>query len=284
MILPGIVFVFVFYYLPMYGLVIAFQDYQPIHGFLGSPFVGFEWFDLVFAMPDFRRILLNTISIGALKLIWGQSIPILFALLLNEVSNPTFKRTVQTIVYFPHFLSWVIIGGIFIEILGTNGVVNGVLSAFGGEPIFFLGSNKWFRTVVVATDVWKDFGWSAILYLAALTGINPNLYESASIDGAGRLQQTWHVTLPGILSTIILVLSLRLGHFLQVGFEQIFMLYNPAVYETGDIIDTFVYRAGLIDSQYSLATAIGLFKSFVGLGLIVLSYRLAYKLANYRIF
>jgi putative aldouronate transport system permease protein len=284
MLLPGVIAIFVFYYVPMYGLVIAFQDYQPVHGFWGSPFVGFEWFELAFSMRDFPIILRNTVVIAFYKLILGQLVPIIFALMLNEIRARPFKRVVQTIVYFPHFLSWVIIGGIFIEILSLNGIVNTVLTKIGIEPVFFLGSNAWFRPVIVATDVWKNFGWNAILYLAALTAINPNLYESAAIDGANRWRQTWYITLPGIATTVVLVFALRLGHFLQVGFEQVLMLYNPIVYETGDIIDTYVYRAGLIDSQFSLATAIGLFKSTIGFILIVGSYRFAYKVANYRIF
>jgi putative aldouronate transport system permease protein len=219
-----------------------------------------------------------------LKIFFGQLAPIIFALLLNEVRHTIYKRTVQTLTYLPHFLSWVMIGGIFIDILSTQGIINRILNQFGVESIFFLGSNKWFRTTLVVTDVWKGFGWGSILYMAALSGINQELYESAVLDGANRLQQTWYVTLPGIVPTIVLLATLSLGNILNAGFEQIFNLYNPAVYETGDVIDTFVYRMGLLDTQFSLATAVGLFKSVVSFILIVISYKLANKYTNYRIF
>lgn len=284
LLVPAVVTTVIFMYIPMYGIIIAFQDYQPIYGFHGSRFVGLDWFRLIFQSPDFKQILWNTIIIATMKIIMGQIVPLTFALLLNEVRQMLFKRTVQTLVYFPHFLSWVIAAGIFMEILSTEGIVNRILHTLGGERIFFLGSNDWFRFTLVATDVWKGFGWGAILYLAALTGINPELYESAALDGAGRWKQTLHVTIPGIMPTIVLLATLSLGGVLDAGFEQVLMLMNPAVYQTGDIIDTFVYRAGLQEAQFSLATAVGLFKSAIGFLLIIFSYRLAYKFANYRIF
>lgn len=282
--LPAMILLVLFAYIPMYGVIIAFKEYNPILGFTNSPWVGLKWFRFVANMPSFFNIIRNTLVIAVLKIILGQMAPILFALLLNEVRKTYFKRTIQTMVYLPHFLSWVIIGGMFIDILSENGVVNQMLGIFGIHPIFFLGDNRWFQFTVVATDIWKGFGWGSILYLAALTAINSEQYESAIIDGANRLQQTIYITLPGISSTIVLLAALSLGSILDAGFEQLLILYNPAVYETGDILDTFVYRQGLTDMQFSLATAVGLFQSVIGFFLIVLSNRLAYKYANYRIF
>ena len=284
MLIPGIIVVFIFSYIPMYGLVIAFQDYQPTQGFTGSPFVKGYWFNFIFNMPDFWQIVKNTVSIAVAKIIFGQLASIAFALMLNEVINVRFKRTVQTMVYLPYFLSWVILGSIFVDILSVDGIVNRFIALLGGEPIFFLGSNKWFRFAVVSTSIWQSFGWGTILYLAALTGIDPSLYEAAAIDGAGRWRQTWHITLPGIMPTIILLATLSLGSVLNAGFEQLLVMYNPAVYETGDILDTFIYRTGLKQAQFSLATAVGLIKSIAGFIMISISYYLANRFANYRIF
>ena len=275
---------FIFNYVPMFGLIIAFQDFQPTKGFLGSPFKGLFWFQYLFSMPDFWRIVGNTFSIAVQKVIYGQLVPILFALLLNDIAKPLFKRSVQTMVYLPHFLSWVIVGTIFIDILATKGIVNRFIGAFGIDPIFFLGSNTFFQGTIIAVDIWKGFGWNSIIYLAALTAINPELYEAAIIDGATRRQRAWHITLTGILPTIILLSTLALGQVLNAGFEQILMMYNPAVYETGDILDTFVFRAGLKEAQFSLATAVGLIKSVSGTMMIVLSYYLVGKFSDYRVF
>lgn len=284
LLVPAIVLTFIFCYIPMYGLIIAFQDYQPTNGFFGSEFVGLKWFKMVFQMPDFGQIFFNTFYIAVLKIIFNQVAAISFALLLNEIRNTTYKRIIQTVTYLPYFLSWVIIGGVFITLLSMDGIVNSLLGNLGIDPIFFLGSNTWFRPTLVVTDVWKNFGWGSILYLSAITGINEELYESAMIDGANRWKQTLHVTLPGILPTIILLNCLNLGGILNAGFEQILVLYNPAVYETGDILDTFLYRTGLIDAQFSLSTAIGLMKSVLGFVLMLISYKMAEKFANYQIF
>lgn len=284
MLIPAVVITFIFCYIPMYGLIIAFQDYQPVNGFWGSEFVGLKWFETIFKMPDFGQIFFNTFYIAVLKIIFNQLMAITFALLLNEIRNKHYKRVIQTVSYMPYFLSWVIIGGVFITILSTDGVINGMLQSLGLDSIFFLGSNSWFRTTLVLTDVWKNFGWNSILYMAALAGINEDLYESATVDGANRWKQTLHVTLPGISATIILLNCLNLGGILNAGFEQILVLYNPAVYKTGDILDTFVYRSGLIDAQFSLATAVGLIKSVLGFGLMMVSYKMAEKFANYQIF
>jgi putative aldouronate transport system permease protein len=284
MIAPAVVIVFIFNYMPMYGMIISFQNYQPTKGFTGSPFVGMAWFKYLFAMPDFIQIVQNTFIIATAKIVFGQFVPIMFALLLNEIKAVYFKRTVQTMVYLPHFLSWVIVGTIFIDILSTKGVLNQFLGVFGVEPIFFLGSNRHFRSTVVAVDVWKGFGWNSIIYLAALMGINMDLYEAAQIDGANRLRKVWHVTLPGILPTIILLSTLALGNVLNAGFEQILMMYNPAVYRTGDILDTFVYRSGLLETQFSLASAVGMMKSICGCVMVVLSYWLVARFSDYRVF
>ena len=284
MLIPGIIAILVFKYVPMYGVIIAFQNYRPIHGFTGSEFVGLHWFRFMINMPHFSNILRNTFVIAIGKVIADQVVAIGFALLLNEIRKAWYKRTLQTMVYLPNFLSWVIIGGIFIDILSTRGILNDFIAVLGFERQFFLGSNQWFQFTMIWTDVWKQFGFNAILYLAALLAINPELYESAIIDGANRFQQGRHITLPGMLPTIILLATLNLGQIMEAGFEQILVMYNPAVYRTGDIIDTFVYRAGLLDGQYSLAAAVGLGKSIVAFVLIVISYKLAYKFAGYRIF
>ena len=284
MLAPAALFIITFNYIPMYGFVIAFQDFNPMKGFVGSPLAGLKWFKIVVESPDFWQVCYNTLVISLLKIAFSVAFPVLFALLLNEVGNRLFKRSVQTIVYFPTFLSWVIVGGIFLDLLALGGPVNGVIKALGGKGIIFLGDNHWFRAALVGTDVWKNFGWNAILYLAALSMINPELYEAATIDGANRWSQTWHVTLPGISATIILLATLSLGNVLNAGFEQVLMLYNPVVYRTGDIIDTFVYRVGLLGGDFSLGTAVGLGKSAVGIMLISLSYRVAHRLTGYRIF
>ncbi|HEY4430151.1 MAG TPA: ABC transporter permease subunit [Paenibacillus sp.] len=285
MVWPGLLLLFIFVYYPMVGITIAFQDYNPMKGFFLSPWNHFENFTFMFELPDTLSIIRNTIEISLMKIFAGLVVPIGFALMLNEVRTKWFKKSVQSFVYFPHFLSWVILGGILIDVLSVNGgAVNAVLSQLGIDPIYFLGNNFWFRVTLITTDVWKEFGFSTIVYLAALTGINPSLYEASAIDGASRWKQTMHVTLPGMMPVIILMSALSLGNVLNAGFDQIFNLYNQLVLEKSDIIDTYVYRIGLIQAQYGLATAIGLMKSVIGFVLIIISYRLAYRYANYRIF
>ena len=284
MILPAIIISVLFMYVPMYGMVIAFQNFNPARGFTGSPWVGLKWFHYIFSMPDFKNIFWNTFTIAILKMIFLQIIPILFALMLNELWGSRLKRIVQTASYLPHFLSWVIIGGVFIDILSTNGFVNQILSAFGGKPVFFLGSNQYFQGTMVITEVWKEFGWASILYLAAITGVNPELYEAAYLEGAGRYRRIWHVTLPGIMTTVVLLFILNLSNVLNAGFEQILVFYNPSVYKTGDILDTFVYRMGLQQAQFSLATAVGMFKGVIGLVLVAGTRLIAHKKLGYRVF
>ena len=286
MLLPGVLMILVFNYTTMAGLIIAFQRFIPSKGLFGDQeWVWFENFSYVFKLPGFTQALKNTIVIAFWKIVLGLLVPIVFALLLNEVRNRLFKRTVQTIVYLPYFLSWVVLGGIFIDMLSpSTGIVNQIIKALGGEEIFFLGDNRYFQGTLIATDIWKNFGYGAIVYLAAILGIDSNLYEAAQIDGANRWQQTWHVTLPGMKMIIVLMLVLSLGNVLNAGFDQVFNLYNVSVYESGDILDTFVYRLGLLNAQYGPATAVGLFKSLVSTLFISVSYFLAYKIGDYRIF
>ncbi|MFD0715736.1 ABC transporter permease [Paenibacillus sp. GCM10027626] len=285
MLVPGIVLVLIFSYVPMAGIIMAFQKYVPNKGLFGSPMIGWKNFDLLMNYPDIGRVFFNTIYIAVMKIIAGLVVPVTIAILLNELRKEWMKRTFQTLVYLPHFMSWVLLSGILVDILSPSaGILNQFLGLFGIKPIFFLGDNAWFPYVMVISDVWKEFGFGTIVYLAALTSINPSLYEAAEIDGAGRFKQTLHVTLPGMLPIIILMLTLSIGNVLNAGFDQIFNLYGPAVYESGDIIDTFVYRLGIQQAQFGFATAVGLLKSVVSFILISCSYLLAYRIANYRIF
>ncbi|UVI31706.1 ABC transporter permease [Paenibacillus spongiae] len=284
MLMPGIIFLILFSIVPMYGILIAFKDFKPGRGIWGSEWVGLEHFQFLFTLPDSKTIFFNTIFIAVMKIIAGIIVPLTVALLLNEARKQFFKRSVQTFIYLPHFLSWVILANIVVDLFSTTGIINQILSVFGVDPIMFMASNTWFPAIVIGSDVWKEFGFGTIIYLAALTGINPSLYESAVIDGATRWQQIWYITLPSIKPTIILLATLSLGNILNAGFDQIFNMYNPLVYESGDIIDTYVYRAGLVEAKFSLATAVGLLKSVVSFVLIMVSYFLASRFANYRIF
>ncbi|WP_209972393.1 ABC transporter permease [Paenibacillus eucommiae] len=285
MILPGAALIFIYHYIPMVGVAIAFQKFVPIRGITGSSWVGLDNFIFVLQLPDTLKVVANTLTIAVMKIVAGLVVPIGIALLLNEIGRTAFKRTVQTLIYLPHFLSWTILAGILIDVLSpSSGLVNQALEFIGLEPIFFLGDNRWFPFTLVISNEWKEFGFSTIVYLAAISSIDPSLYESAVIDGAGHWRRTWHVTLPGIRPIVVLLMTLSLGQILNAGFEQVFNLYSPIVYESGDIIDTMVYRMGLINAQYSFATAIGLMKALVSLILIAVSYMLAYRFANYRIF
>lgn len=286
MILPGLILVIIFSYIPMTGLIIAFQKFIPSKGMFGDQkWVGLSNFKYVFSLPGFNRALQNTIVIAFWKIILGLFVPIVFALLLNELKGRWCKKIVQTVVYLPYFMSWVILGGIFMDMLSpSGGIINQIITACGGKSIFFLGDNRYFQPTLIFTDIWKNFGYGAIVYLAAILGIDQELYEAAQIDGANRWKQTWHITLPGMRMIIVLMMVLSLGNVLNAGFDQVFNMYSTTVYETGDIIDTFVYRLGLIDAQYGPATAVGLFKSLISTLFISVSYFLAYKIADYRIF
>lgn len=270
MILPGILFFVIFKYIPLGGTIIAFQDYNIFMGVFDSPFVGWYHFENLFAYPEFYQVLRNTLLISLYQLVFGFPAPLVLALLLNEVRQLLFKRVAQTILYLPHFLSWVIVGGLVINFLSPSiGMLNDWIEFFGGERIFFMQEEKYFRSVVVVSGIWKEVGWGTIIFLAALAGVNPELYESAEVDGAGKFRQVWSITLPCLLPTIVILLLLRIGNFLDLGFEQIYMLLNPLVLDTGEVFDTYIYRAGLIGGQYSYTTAIGLFKSVVGFVLLV---------------
>jgi len=284
MLLPGVLLLLLFSIIPMFGIVIAFQHFVPAKGIWNSDWVGLDNFKFMFELPDSKQIFFNTLKIAVMKIVANLLFSLLFALLLNEARRRLMKRLVQTAVYLPHFLSWVILAGILVDMLSLDGIINRALQLFGIDPIFFMGSNNWFPLIAVFSEVWKEFGFSAIIFLAALAGISPSLYEAAELDGATRLQKIRHVTLPGVATTIVLLATLAVGSVLNAGFDQIFNLYNPMVYASGDIIDTWVYRTGMLSAQYGLATAVGLLKSIVGFILIVISYTLAYRLTNYRIF
>lgn len=284
MLIPALVWIALFNIKPMFGVVMAFQDFNPGLGIFESEWVGLDNFKYMFSMKDTKTIFYNTLFIAVLKIVGNLIVPLIFALMLNEVTNIKFKRSIQTIVYLPHFISWVVLAGILKDVFALSGPVNQIASFFGFEPQIFFAQADLFPALVVGSDVWKEFGFNAVVFLAALTGISPSLYEAAAIDGAGKWKRMVNITLPGIVPTIVLLGVLSLSNVLNAGFDQIFNLYNPLVYSTGDIIDTWVYRTGLNDMQYSLATAVGLLKSVVGFIMITGSYGLAYKFADYRIF
>jgi len=284
MLLPGLIWIIIFKIVPLFGLVMAFQNFNPGKGILGSSWVGLKNFAYMFQLADSRTIFFNTFTIAGWKIIGNLVAPITVAILLNELRLSALKRGVQTIVYLPHFMSWVILAGITLDIFGYKGPINALLTSWGMEPILFFSKAEWFVPLVVGTEIWKEFGFNAVVYLAALTAINPDLYEAAAMDGASRFQRIRYITLPGISATIILMAALSLRNVLNANFDQVFNLYNPLVYSTGDIIDTWVYRMGLLQMQYSLATAVELLKSVIGFGMIGLSYVLARKYANYNIF
>lgn len=283
LLIPGVVLVFIFSYIPLYGLIIAFQKYNPSMGF-SSPWVGLENFIYLFNQPNFVRTIWNTFYISFFKLVGSVVVPVTVALLLNEIRHDKIKRSFQTLVYIPNFLSWVIMAGMLMDILGSNGIVNSLITSLGFNEVNFLGSPSVFPWTMIVTDIWKGFGFGTVVYLAALTSIDPGLYEAAMVDGAKRWKQIIYITIPLLLPTIILMTVLALGNVLNAGFDQIFNLYSPVVYESGDIIDTYVYRLGLQQAQYSVGTAVGLFKSVISFILVALSYLLADKAAGYRIF
>ncbi len=288
MLLPSLVLLLIYSYLPMIGIVIAFQDYNVglgIKAFWQSEWVGFAHFNRLFSSPDFTRALFNTVNIAVGKMIAMFFAPLIFALLINEVRCLAVKRSVQTVIYMPHFLSWVIMAGILKELLAPDGALNAMIGVvFGSEPKFWLGDKNLFPFMMVMTETLKEFGFGTIIYLAAITGIDPSLYEAAIVDGASRFKQTIHVTIPSIMHIIVLSMVLSLGNVLNAGFDQIFNLYSVPVLETGDIIDTLVYRISMQSGQYDFGTAVGLFKSFVSMILISISYWLAYKFADYEVF
>jgi putative aldouronate transport system permease protein len=285
MLLPGVLVLIVYTVLPLAGLALAFQDFQPELGVWRSAWVGLDNFTtFLFVDPEITQIFVNTVVIAVCKIALSLVVPVIFALLLNELRLVWYKRVAQTIVYLPHFMSWVILGGIFLQLFSLTGMVNQVLGLLGLHSIFFLQSNDWFKPILISTDTWKEFGFGTIVYLAALTAIDPALYESAAIDGCGRWQAIRHVTLPGLTSTIILLGTLSLGGILNANFDQIYNMYNPTVYPSADVIDTWVYREGLGGAMYSLGVAVSMLKALIGFFLIIISYKLASRFAGYRIF
>ena len=284
MVLPGAIFVFLFNMRTWPGILGAFQDFVPVKGWYGSDWIGLTNFKIFFRQPNCFQIVRNTLVLAVGKILFGQCMAILFALMLNEVRNSKLKKTIQTVTYLPHFVSWVIFASILRSILGSTGLVEGLLKSFGIENVSILGTASIFPAIMIATEVLKEFGWSAIIYLSALTAIDMGLYEAAEIDGATRLRQTIHVTLPGIRHIIVLNAVLSLGGILNAGFDQIFNMYNTLVMSTGDIIDTWVYRQGLISFNYGVGTAVGLFKSIIALILTVFAYWAADRFADYKIF
>lgn len=284
LVLPGIILIIIFCFVPMCGILIAFQDFVPNKGIFGSSFAGLYWFEYMTKLPNVWNVTKNTFIIAGLKTVLGFPFPIIIALLLNEIRSVKFKKTVQTIMYLPNFLSWVIISGIIMDVFALSGGVNQIIKFLGFEPVYFLGSNDVFPGLIIGSDIWKNFGWGTVIYMSALTNVDPSYYEAAAIDGAGRWKQTIHVTMPAILSVITMTAVLSLGNLVNAGFDQIFNLYNPLVMESGDIIDTYVYRLAFKDANWSLSTAVGLLKSGVSTSFIAGGYFLAYKLTDYRIF
>ena len=285
MLIPSMLMILIYGYLPLMGNIMAFQKFNPVKGFLGSRWIGWENFRYVLELPDTFQVLWNTFFISAMKLAAGIIVPVFYALLLNEMRSVRYKRILQTMIYFPHFLSWVILSGILIDLLSpSTGLIGVVMKSLGLTPVYWLGDADVFPFTLVLTETWKEFGFGTIVYLAALTSIDPTLYEAGMIDGATRWQQTRYITIPGIMPTVMLMMILSMGNILNAGFDQVFNLYSPQVYRTGDILDTLVYRLGLVDIQYGVATAVGLFKSFVSFVMLAVSYFLAYKYSDYRVF
>ena len=285
MLIPAVLFTTVFAYLPIFGLVMAFQDFKPLMGFRESPFVGLKQFQYIFTMPSFRTAFVNTMIISFFKIILSILVPMILSLMLNEVTKSWFKRSVQTIVFIPYFFSWAILAGMILEIFAYDGIINNtMMHLFGMDPTAFLVSNKYFRTIIIGSDVWKGMGYNTVLLLAAITNVDPTLYEAAQVDGAGRWKQVLHVTLPSILPMVAVLTVLGLGNILNAGFEQILIMYNPTVERTVDILDTLVYRLGMTSHQYSAAAAMGLFKSVISLIFVGTSYLILYKKSDYRVF
>lgn len=284
MLLPGVILMLVFSYFPMYGILMAFQKYMPSLGISGSQWVGWANFSYLFKLPTISQLFSNTLILACANVLLDIIVPIIVAIMINEVSHPLYKRTVQTIVYLPHFLSWVMLGVVFKQMFAEHGMFNNLLASLGLGRLPIMSDPTLFRAMLIITNSWQNFGWGTIIFLASIVGIDPALYESAVIDGASRFRRIWHITLPAMASVIVLKATLSLGNVLNANFDQVFNLYNVLVYESADIIDTYVYRMGLVQSQFSIATAVGLLKSCISTVLIIASYLMAKKFANYNIF
>ncbi|MFC0210995.1 ABC transporter permease [Paenibacillus chartarius] len=284
MLLPVVVYYVVFYYVPMYGLQIAFKNYSPGLGFLHSDWVGLKHFQDFFGSHFFSRILRNTLLISLYELLFAFPASILLALLLNELRSALLRRTVQTITYMPHFISIVVVSGMLVDFLARDGLINNVLSSwFGVQPIAFLAESGWFRSVYISSNIWQNIGWGSIIYLSAMAGIDPTLYEAARVDGAKRLRQVVHITLPGIMPTVVILLILQIGNFMSVGADKILLLYNPTTYETADVIGTFVYRKGILESNFSYSAAVGLFNSIINFTLLVSANALSRRISDHKL-
>lgn len=280
--LPAAVYYFIFHYMPIYGILIAFKNYKFSLGVMGSPWVGLDHFRELFALGSFWQVFRNTLILSFYKLVFGFPAPIVFALLLNEIRVSLFKRTVQTISYFPHFLSWVVLSGLAIQFLSPSiGPVNILLQMLGFKPIFFMGNAEWFRSVLVVTDIWKELGWGTIVYLAAIAGVNPELHEAATVDGANRFHRMRYVTLPAMAPVITIMLIIAIGRLINDDFDQVFNMYNKAVMEVGDVLSTYTYRVGLENMQYSFSTAVGLFKNVIAFALVLSANAIARRINEY---
>lgn len=285
LLIPCVVYFIIFNYLPMYGLVIAFKDFKFSKGILGSPWCGLENFRYLFELKDFYRVFGNSLTLSITKLLITFPIPIILAILINEIPFTKYKKVSQTMIYLPYFISWVVLGGILVNLLSPSwGIVNDIIKKFGGEPIFFLGSDKYFRGIAITSHVWKNAGWDTIIYLAAITGVNPDLYEAAKIDGAGRLQRIWHVTLPCIKPTIIILLLLAVGGIMNNGFEQIYMLQNGSNLAVSEVFETYTYKMGIVNGRYSFASAVSMFNSVIGFVLLTIANKIAKMMGEEGIF
>lgn len=280
MLLPFMAFIIIFKYVPMYGITLAFKEFRVRSGIMGSPWVGFKYFEQLFSALSFREVMANTLIISLLKLFLCFPVPIILALFINEIRNERAKKIFQTVSYLPHFISWVIAASFITDVLSLTGPVNTIIEALGGTPIYFMADTEYFRGVLIVSNIWKNCGWGSIVYIAAITGVDQDLYEAAEIDGAKKLQKIWHITLPCIRPTILTLFILEVGKLLSAGFDQIYNLYSPAVYSVSDILDTYTYRQGILNQNYSYATAAGLFQNIVGFILIILTNLLVKKLSD----
>ena len=280
LLLPFLACIILFKYVPMYGITLAFKDFKIRRGIVGSPWAGLKYFRQLFEAYSFFEVLRNTIIISLEKLIFCFPIPIVLAIFINEIRNDRVKKTFQTVSYLPHFISWIIAASFVEDIFALNGPINSIIRLLGGESVYFMADTRYFRGLLIITNIWKTCGWSSIVYIAAITGIDPQLYEAAEIDGAKKLQSIWHVTLPGIRSTIITLFILEVGKIMSAGFDQIYNLYSPVVYSVADVLDTYTYRQGIVNNNYSYATAAGLFQNVVGFIMVILSNLLVKKLSD----